>query len=249
MKGETPSYSVSADWDLKPETVFFVCTRTTPRTEVKSISTTHAKTRSISTTDTKQGQSLTTLKSDQLHSAHNQFRTPHTKGFSFEPNTKTESHSIPHKKINLISMSPLKSSQFDAHFKLKSTLMPRHKRKLSQFRPPAKKQANRSPHSEEVLSGPHTKDRKISVHALKPSEFWPANKSEVSFDPREKSVSISMPHTKPKLIFIPSLKSSQFRCPEIKTEKGSIQTLKLSHFRSPHENRVPIAIPTLKPRI
>ena len=157
MKGETPSYSVSADWDLKPETVFFVCTRTTPRTEVKSISTTHAKTRSISTTDTqKQGQSITTQKTSQCLPAHNQFRTPHTKRISFDPNTKTESNSIPHKKINLIS-TPLKSSQFDAHSRTNPISMPRHKTKTKRISTTHKKPKSIDPHAENKFCWDPTK--------------------------------------------------------------------------------------------
>ena len=121
-----------------------------------------------------------------------------------------------------------------------------------------KTQVNRFPHQKQVIFGPHSKTKSISIHTLKSSNCRPAHKNEVTFDLRIKIMPISIciqkpsqnfdhahknrfnldPVTEIESISILTLMSSRCRSPDTKTELISIQTLQKSRFRPPHENKV-----------
>ena len=145
------SYSVSADWDLKPGPLLFVYKGSILDTEVMSISTTRTKTKSllmltlkprdcgpdpktksISTTYTKPSQSITTLKKKSIFGPHTiNFDPPHREQVNFGPNTKTTSNSIPHMKINLIWRLYWSQVNFDARHKNQVSFDPDTKPKYS----------------------------------------------------------------------------------------------------------------------
>ena len=99
------------------------------------------------------------------------------------------------------------------------------------FDHPHKKLSQSTPTLKQVIFGEHTKTKSISIpelktasisiHILKPSNFQPAHKTEVDFDPRTKNYSrstptikpISISHVKLYLISTPSLNASQFLSP------------------------------------
>ena len=108
----------------------------------------------------------------------------------------------------------------------------------------------------------HTKTQSISVHYIEPSDFWPALKTEVDFDPSTKNKSSKIPTLQPKVnfdpsykkqvnfdtinemnsILIPTLSSSRFLCPDTKTQLISILTLKTSHFRQLDKNQIDVEV-------
>ena len=77
----------------------------------------------------------------------------------------------------------------------------------SQLRPPNQKQTNRSPNYKEVIFGPRTKTKSISIHTLKPRDFSPHTKNKVNFDRHTKHVHLD-PRTKPSLFPFPTQKPS-----------------------------------------
>ena len=87
------------------------------------------------------------------------FPPPHKRQVTFDPNIKSKSNSIPHTKIKLISMSPLKLWCL----RTKTKLISIHTLKPSIFRPSHKKQ---------VISGPYTEVKSISIPTIKWSQFW-----------------------------------------------------------------------------
>ena len=223
ITAKTLSYSVTADWDLKPGPLLFFYKGWIPHTKIKSISTTHTRTKSISMltlkpsdlwpasknqinfdhphknqvnfdahTKTKrfaariqksnqfrpppQKRSITALKTSRFRPAHSQFRPPAQKQVNFDPITKNKSNSIPHTKIKAIATSPLKSSPFDRHSKIKFIPMPRH--------------------NNQVIFDPATKTKHFSNLIQKPSHSDPDTETKSSLIPHTEIKSISTTRTK-----------------------------------------------------
>ena len=85
----------------------------------------------------------------------------HEKQAAFDPNTKTNSNSLPYTKINITSTPLLKSSQFYPHPKMMSISMPPHKNQIN-FVPHTKSQ---------LFFEPHAIPKLIPISTLKSSQF------------------------------------------------------------------------------
>ena len=140
---------------------------------------------------------------------------PTLKTSQFRPPHRNQVNSDPYTEIELTSTTRTTKSRFI--LTLKSSQVSSPTLKLSQFRPPIQKQVNFDAHTKTKWFPAHLQDpshfrlptkepsqsipTSFSIHTLNPSNFWPAHKAEVNFDP----------HGKNTAILIPSIKPSQFR--------------------------------------
>ena len=164
----------------------FVYNGSIPHTELKSISTTHTKTKSISMLTQKPSDSRPASKTKLIS-------TTHTKTKSVDYHTESKSISA---RTQLISTPPQKKQvKIDTRATTKSNSIPRTKVKFlstpllksNQFDPYSKIQVN-------VDAPTDTKTNLSSIHTLKPSIFLPPHQNQVNSDPYPEIKTCSITH-------------------------------------------------------
>ena len=126
--GYTLSYSVSADWDLKPRLILFVYRESIRHTKIKSILTAHTKTSQIRCPS-----NLRPVSKNQVNSDHTKSIDHFTKNESTSDRTQSISTPRIKKSISIPTLKPTNSAPLT---KIKSTSTP--SLRSSQFYPYSK---------------------------------------------------------------------------------------------------------------
>ena len=208
--------------EIKPSSI--------PDNEIKSISTTHTETKSSS---------ILTLKPSYFRSAYkNQVNIVTLKQVTCDLYTKTDSMLIHRAEMKSFSTTHTSTVSFSFYPGIKSSSIPRteimliwtvHTRtksifkqtlKSSEFRPACKYQVHFfDPHNNRINFIPTLRSnqirspsqiKSISVLGLTTSNFRPAHKNKVNFEPRTKNKSISVLTLKPSQFIPPTHNQVKF---------------------------------------